>query len=148
MAKLRISKSIWIIIAVIFMYISQSEAGSFFNPTGPGYKYYSQDFKGKQVHEGTDITGFSSLNEDKNKDGFTDSIEGQPAKAAKDGKVIYADWQVYYDHDKNPKTPPIPLEKGDKSGWGKVVIIDHEDGTTTVYGHLKDINWKHGVRQS
>jgi len=38
MAKLRIGKSICIVITVIFMHISQSEAGSFFNPTGLGYR--------------------------------------------------------------------------------------------------------------
>ena len=115
------------------------EAANFVNPTAPGYRYYSQDFNG-DAHEGIDITGKSA-----------GLIEGKPAFAAKDGKVIYADWQEYKYREEKGKRIPITDENGnpipeDKKGWGKVVIIDHEDGTISVYGHLKDLNVKQGDR--
>jgi murein DD-endopeptidase MepM/ murein hydrolase activator NlpD len=43
---------------------------------------------------------------------------GTPIKAAKDGKVTYAGW---------------------KSGYGNVVIIEHQFGYTTLYGHMSKI---------
>lgn len=91
MAKSQIHKAFLIIIALLFIYITEVEAGSFFNPTGPGYRYYSQEFKGDK-HPGIDITGKSR-----------GLIENQPAFAVKDGKVICADWQTYVEK-KDEKT--------------------------------------------
>lgn len=107
MAKSRISRSMCVVIEIAFLsiYFSLVEAGNFVNPTTPGYRYYSQEFKGDK-HSGIDTTGKSR-----------GLIEDKPAFAAKDGKVIYADWQTYYDHDKKPETPPIPL-KGQALGSG------------------------------
>jgi murein DD-endopeptidase MepM/ murein hydrolase activator NlpD len=150
MTKIKVCRYIYIFVGLLFVYVSQAEAGSFVNPTAPGYRYYSQEFKGK-VHEGVDITGESK-----------GLIEDKSAFAAKDGKVIYADWEAYqYEKDKNGKPKldrdgnPIPVldENGNRipdqeKGYGKVVIIDHEDGTLTVYGHLNDFNVKVGDRVS
>lgn len=48
---------------------------------------------------------------------------GSPAVASDGGKVIYADWM---------------------GGYGKIVIVDHGNGTTTRYGHLKEFNVRKG----
>jgi murein DD-endopeptidase MepM/ murein hydrolase activator NlpD len=47
--------------------------------------------------------------------------EGTPVKAAKDGKVTIADWAVA----SNPR-----------ASYGLMVVIQHDEGYTTVYGHL------------
>lgn len=44
---------------------------------------------------------------------------GTPVKAASDGVVVFA---------------------GEKSGYGKAVVLSHRDGLRTVYGHLDSIN--------
>lgn len=43
--------------------------------------------------------------------------EGTPILAAKEGVIIYADW---------------------RGGYGKTTIVDHGDGTTTLYAHQVD----------
>jgi hypothetical protein len=50
---------------------------------------------------------------------------GTPIKAALDGKVIYAGWQM---------------------GYGKVINIDHGNGITTVYAHCSLIKIKKGQK--
>lgn len=42
--------------------------------------------------------------------------------------------------------PGVVAETGDlgKSGWGKYVVVKHDDGTHTLYGHLSQINVKKG----
>ena len=50
--------------------------------------------------------------------------KGTPIKAADGGKVIYA---------------------GVKGGYGNTVIIQHPDGTSTLYGHLDKINTTQGA---
>lgn len=50
---------------------------------------------------------------------------GDPVKAVKAGKVKFA---------------------GEQKGYGKLVIIDHGDGTETKYGHLSDINVTQGAQ--
>lgn len=148
MAKSQIHKIIFFSIACISIFISRAiGVGQFFNPVLPGYRYYIQEFRGKE-HPGLDLVGFSPLKEDSNKDGYIDSIEGQPALAAKNGKVVYADWDVYeekIDMDTG-KIVRRPLEKGEGSGYGKMVLIDHEDGTMSLYAHLKDIRVSVGSR--
>lgn len=47
--------------------------------------------------------------------------EGTEISAVFDGKVVYADWF---------------------SGYGKVVILDHDDGYFTLYAHLNEISVK------
>jgi murein DD-endopeptidase MepM/ murein hydrolase activator NlpD len=48
---------------------------------------------------------------------------GTPIKAAKDGTITYAGW---------------------KSGYGNVVIIEHQFGYTTLYGHMSKVLVKAG----
>lgn len=42
--------------------------------------------------------------------------------------------------------PGVVAETGDlgASGWGKYVVVKHDDGTHTLYGHLSQINVKKG----
>lgn len=139
MKKSRTINYFCLIVGLLLFCNLEVDAGSFVNPTAPGYRYYSQDFKG-DAHPGIDITGKSK-----------GLIEGKDAVAAKDGKVIYADWQEYKYREEKGKRIPITDENGtpipdEKKGYGKVVIVDHEDGTVTAYGHLKDFNVKQGDR--
>ena len=50
---------------------------------------------------------------------------GDPVKAVKAGKVKFA---------------------GEQKGYGKLVVIDHGDGTETKYGHLSDIGVTQGAQ--
>lgn len=142
MAKSQTKTTILVSIVFIAVFISSAMGVSkFFDPVPPAYRYYIQEFRGKE-HPGLDLVGFSPLREDSNKDGHIDSIEGQPAIAAKNGKVVYADWDVYeekIDMDTG-RIVRKPLEKGEGSGYGKMVVIDHEDGTISLYAHLKEIH--------
>lgn len=138
-----------IALALLLLNYSHVDAGDFKNPTGRGYRYYSQAFHDHdKVHPGIDMTGLSSLKKDTNNDGYIDSIGGEPAIASKDGKVIYADWESYKKDEKgnlfkDKNNNPIP---DDKKGYGRVVIVDHEDGRLSVYGHLEGIYVKVGDR--
>jgi murein DD-endopeptidase MepM/ murein hydrolase activator NlpD len=53
-----------------------------------------------------------------------DGITGDPIKAIKKGKVIYAE--------------------SERFGYGKNVIVDHGDGLTSLYAHLSNIDVKTG----
>ncbi|MBF0118114.1 MAG: peptidoglycan DD-metalloendopeptidase family protein [Desulfobacterales bacterium] len=46
------------------------------------------------------------------------AVQGEPVRAARSGKILYADWL---------------------KGYGNVVIVEHTDGFYTVYGHAEDI---------
>lgn len=50
---------------------------------------------------------------------------GTPVRAMKDGRVRFA---------------------GERGGWGRVVILDHSGGVTSVYGHLSRIDVRTGER--
>ena len=50
---------------------------------------------------------------------------GTPVQAASDGRVIYTGWF---------------------GGYGKIVVIDHGDGVSTLYAHLSRILTRSGAR--
>ena len=52
--------------------------------------------------------------------------DGAPVTAARDGRVVYAGWT---------------------GGHGNVVILEHEDGINTVYGHLATLEVSPGERK-
>ncbi len=51
------------------------------------------------------------------------AAKGDPIQAAKDGKVVFA---------------------GDGGGFGNLVVIQHNDGTYSLYGHQSEINVQQG----
>jgi murein DD-endopeptidase MepM/ murein hydrolase activator NlpD/serine/threonine protein kinase len=57
--------------------------------------------------------------------------EGTPISVIKPGKVVFAGWEDPNNH---------------KAGWGQFVAIEHDDGTTSLYGHLSSINVGVGQR--
>lgn len=71
------------------------------------------------------ITGFGGASGDKKNDGIDIAVpEGTPIKAAENGVVIYA---------------------GDGlKDFGKTVLVRHENGLVTVYGHASDIEVSRG----
>jgi septal ring factor EnvC (AmiA/AmiB activator) len=73
---------------------------------------------GRQPHPEFNATVFSS-------GVVIGSKEGTPVRAADGGRVAYLDW----------------LE-----GYGRVLIVDHENGFHTVYGHLQDARVPVGSR--
>jgi len=57
--------------------------------------------------------------------------QGTPISIIKPGVVEFAGWQDPNNHS---------------AGWGQFVVIKHDDGTTSLYGHLDQINVSKGQR--
>ena len=105
------------------------------------YKYLLSDLEAylkvlSKVPIGKPCQGYISSHFGRRKDPFTGKpafhtgidivgYPGTPVKATADGKVIYA---------------------GNHSGYGKVVVIRHGFGYSTLYGHLKKIEVRAGQK--